>query len=119
MSNQPPKEVTQAPIGYEWTGEWRVPRQHEPFIGTWRWDSNGWDSGDVEMWGDETPDRAYPILRKIKPPTLMVEVPREAAEWVAQVDMAITPQAIPLQEACRKALEAEGCGKRPAAPATP
>jgi hypothetical protein len=102
LTNQPPKEITTPPEGYEFAGTGTVmpDGKYAQWVGDrWLPATNMTDDviGPVQ------------ILRKIKPPTVMVELPREAVEWLA--DNGNWSDRLPFMnkstQACRKALEAE------------
>jgi len=97
--NRPPKEITQAPSGYEWTREYRKPVTGE-HSAVWA-SSLGWvlyEGASLEE---------HPILRKVKPPTVMVELPRESVDYYANGDDGTVSHVDAVIRACRAALEAE------------
>ncbi len=103
----PPEQITTPPDGYEWTGEFTTPAWSAPEpYGEW----------DGEQWrvalgrGNEPSGTRKPILRKIKPPTVMVELAREDAKHMGETHVTcFAPESIEcrLAAACRKALEQE------------
>ena len=88
------------PDGYEATGKWRIPEYGEWFI-TRLADDTRMSLGDVSV--------PMVILRKIPSPTVTVELPREAAEFL-MTDLHGQGQAwwITIKAACHAALAAEG-----------
>ena len=105
MTNQPPREVMEAPEGYEWTGVIHCPRKSELYA---EWREDRWETSIAAI------DRDFmaPILRKIKSPTVMVELPRAltktiANTWPDKLGKYDEPWMHEVGEACRCALENE------------
>ena len=102
ITHNAPPEITTPPEGYEWTGEFRIAGGNER-VAAWshidgRWVTHSGNGAD-----------RHPILRKVKPPTVMVELPREWVEVAAKSDRVLTTRDISreIHEACREALENE------------
>jgi len=109
MTNIPP-EITKAPDGYEWTGDVRLSVEGEA--------GAGFEDGKWKVYDGPSSIRV-PILRKIKPETVMVELPRSTFNYIkdASVEqgdhtgpMKLTLTGNPafeLRRACREAEEAD------------
>ena len=100
MSN-PPAEITTPPEGYEWAGEFREPKWGSEPYGEWRGE---WAVAYGQ--GFEMDGTRKPILRKIKPPTVIIELDREDAEFFKD-HPSTTGSHAALALACHKALEKE------------
>jgi len=102
--NRPPKEVTEPPEGYEWTGECEAPQD---WFAVWFSEINKWKAFHLR---DYFTARPHPILRRVKPPTVTVELLRSDAKAYAANSPSpnghdrLTDR---LSEACRLALQAE------------
>ena len=113
--NKPPVEVMTAPEGYEWTGEFHEAGKAPQLVAIW---SDGkWRMKDITnpVYGAKDP-----VIRKLKPPTVTVTLPRDVAARAMQahtdchLDTGTHRPVSPLDTehavaaACRAALEQEG-----------
>lgn len=104
----PKQQVTvwvDVPDGYEATGEWRFAEANQPHAHV-RMDGSSWAvlDGVCDCIGP-----AF-ILRRVKSPTVMVEMPRSFAERVANSPQPVTVTYVASKDvidACRAALKAE------------
>lgn len=72
-------QMPDPPAGYEYTGEWRHPVKGEDYY--WRMADSDHFGTVTREWSSESP--AF-ILRRVKPATVMVELPRDVAEEMAK-----------------------------------
>jgi len=118
-----PKEITTPPEGYEWTGEIRTPQWATEPYGEWHHFTGQWTVAQGQ--GHERSDSRYPILRKIKSPTVMVELQRETADWFLQTTGTQIDPVVATRDAIRAALEAGRdaacirCGEEAGSPESP
>ena len=111
MPNQPPKELTTPPEGYEWTGEVRQPEHGDDYT---VWGFRGWVA--LTWRTSEVSYRTHPILRRILSPTVTVELSRNAANyiaatWPSRFGLYDAPWMSDVGQACEAALEAEKNGE--------